>query len=115
MEVNEQQNVQEEACVEGRGQLICPTCKEPKEVTDFYAAKSKSTGRTYRCKACTLNANRDYYNANREKERERAKANRAKWREEHKEEIEARKAAKAKARAERRNKAAAKIKAVAKA
>ena len=56
----------------------CTKCGETKPLDDFYRDRSRADGRNPRCRECTAEYGRRYYEENRDKELERNR----KWREE---------------------------------
>lgn len=62
--------------IEASGLAACFRCGERKAAGEFYADKSKASGRKSICKACDLEKSRRYYEANRERvaARNRARA-----------------------------------------
>lgn len=70
----------------------CPTCKQDKDSTEFYADKSRKNDLSYQCKTCTnlkqenyrsipqnreraINRSREWYTENKERARQYAKEN----------------------------------------
>lgn len=57
----------------------CTSCREDKELNEFYNSKSYPDGKGYRCKSCDAKARKKYEEKHRERKRHSQRRARRKW------------------------------------